>query len=356
VDADHDADPLTAEVVTPGAARFDGTAYARATAHHRAHDDATLAGLSLSPGMRVLDLGCGVGDLTADVARRVDAGGDRGGWVLGVDASPSCVAVASARARPGLSFLVARAQDVGRVLGAPALDAVLSVAVLHWVPRQDQAAVLAGVAQLLRPSGVLRADLGGQGQIAGVRAALVPLAVEAGAPQCPWFFPSAVEMGALAVEAGLVVDEVRTVRQRRSVPDADALSTWLVSQVLPAYLAHVPDGDHDAFTAEALRVCRAATRRDDGSYDQDYVRIHLLAAKRSRGPAAGADDLPADYALVADVLASTASEIEVAGADDDRKALWSKRLRRLVASSRRDPAGALDGLAALRDAMRHPSG
>jgi len=341
-------------VVTPGAARFDGATYASATAHHRAHDSAALAGLRLRPGMRVLDLGCGVGDLTADVASRVDAGGPGGGWVLGIDVSPSCLSVASARAGPGLAFVAARAQDLVHSLAPSTVDAVLTVAALHWVPGADQPAVLAGIAHALRAGGTLRADLGGHGQIAGVREVLAPLAHAAGAPRCPWFFPTAAAMGALAVRAGLVVDEVRTVHQRRSVPDAAAMSTWLVSQVLPAYLGHVPSRDHEAFTAEALRLCHAATRRDDGSYDQDYVRIHLLAGKRSRGSWYRDDGTSGVYAVVADVLASTAARIDGARAGDERKALLSQRFRRLAASSRHDPAGALEQLAALRDELREP--
>lgn len=336
-------------MATPGAARFDGATYAGATGHHRAHDDAVLTALRLRPGMRVLDLGCGVGDLTADVARRVDAGGAAGGWVLGVDASPSCVSVASARAGPGLSFVAARAQDLLHLLAPASLDAVLTVAALHWVPGPDQPGVLAGVAHALRTGGALRADLGGHGQIAGVREVLASLAQDAGAPSCPWFFPTAAAMGSLAVEAGLAVDEVRTVRQRRSVPDARTLSTWLVSQVLPAYLGHVPSRDHEAFTAEALRLCVAGTRRDDGSYDQDYVRIHLLAGKRPGGASSSDDGMPGYYAVVADVLASTAGRIETSTVTDDRKTLLLKRFRRLVAQSRHDPAGALEDLALLRD-------
>lgn len=330
---------------------FDGSAYARATAHHRAFDSAALRGLRLRPGMRVLDLGCGVGDLTADVASAVGTGGTAGAWVLGVDASTSSVRVASQRRRPGLAFVAARAQDVGHLLPSGSLDAVLSVATLHWVPGHDQPVVLAGLADLLRPGGVLRADLGGGGQIAAVRTVLAPLATDAGAPQCPWFFPSALEMGRLVVQAGLAVDVVRTVRQRRSLPDAAAMTTWLVSQVLPAYLAHVHASGHATFTDEAVRRCREATRRDDGTYDQDYVRIHVLAQKGSRGLRTAASGPPGDYLVVADALASTARMLEVVAASDERKALLSKRFHRASATSRTDPEEALETLGTLREEL-----
>ena len=335
----------------PATPAFDGTSYAQATGHHRAFDDSVLDGLALAPGMRVLDLGCGVGDLTRDVADRVRTGSG-GAWVLGVDASASCVAVASRLARPGLSFVAARAQDLSRFLGHETVDAVLSVATLHWVPEDEQPGVLSGVVAALRRGGRLRVDLGGNGQIARVREVLAPLATDAGIPTCPWFFPTPARMGALVVEAGLVVEEVASVHQRRSVPDAPALATWLVSQVLPAYLAHVPQADHDRFAAEAVRLCRSATRRDDGSFDQDYVRIHLTAVKRPR-PVGG---MPAAYGLVADLLASITSQIAVSMMDDRRKALLSKRLRRISGAARNDPVAAVEPLAALRTELRRPLG
>jgi ubiquinone/menaquinone biosynthesis C-methylase UbiE len=80
---------------------------------HRAFDDAVLAGTDLRPGRDVLDIGCGVGDLTAHVADLVAPGGS----VLGVDAAAGMIETASARTRPGLSFRRCAAQDLDSVAG-----------------------------------------------------------------------------------------------------------------------------------------------------------------------------------------------------------------------------------------------
>jgi ubiquinone/menaquinone biosynthesis C-methylase UbiE len=47
---------------------WDGALYAANTDHHRRYDDRFLSTLPLRPTDRVLDLGCGSGDLTATVA------------------------------------------------------------------------------------------------------------------------------------------------------------------------------------------------------------------------------------------------------------------------------------------------
>jgi SAM-dependent methyltransferase len=240
----------------------------------------TLEREPLRPGARVLDLGCGSGELTATVADLCAPGGR----VLGTDVSASQIAYAASRhERPGLSFAVAAAQDLGGLLDPESFDVVLSVAALHWVPGEDQAQVLDGVRRVLRPGGVLRIDMGGQGQIARAREVLAPVAVAHGGDPAllPWFFPGPDEYRALLTGAGLEAERVELVRQRRPFRDAAALEGWLRSQVLPAYDAAVPpDGaDRASFTAAAVAAGVNGLRRDDGSYDQDYVRLDVLARR-----------------------------------------------------------------------------
>jgi trans-aconitate 2-methyltransferase len=259
--------------VTTAPGRFDGELYAANTRHHRAHDDDVLAGVPLLPGTDVLDLGCGSGDFTARLVPLVAPG-----RVVGVDVSPSQVAHARAH-HPGAEFLAGRAQDVGSLFPPASFDVVVTVATLHWVPAGEQPAVLAGVARVLRPGGVLRADLGGAGQIAAARAVLDEVSARHGGPASPWVFPEPAAYAELLQGVGLTVQRARLVHQRRGFPDAAAFEGWLRSQVLPAYLPGVPEDRREVFAAECLREGLARSRRDDGSYDQDYVRLDVLAVR-----------------------------------------------------------------------------
>ena len=93
---------------------WDAELYAANTVHHRRHDDEFLGPLTLPSGARVLDVGCGVGDLTARLAG-LGAGVD----VLGVDADPGMVAAATDRyGSPSLRFAVCRAQELDRAVPA----------------------------------------------------------------------------------------------------------------------------------------------------------------------------------------------------------------------------------------------
>jgi ubiquinone/menaquinone biosynthesis C-methylase UbiE len=251
---------------------FDGALHAANTAHHRAHDDEILADLRLAPGVRVLDLSCGSGDLTARLVERVGPGGR----VVGVDVSASQIEHARAH-HPGAEFVVGRAQDVGSAFPPASFDVVLSVATLHWVPGSDQQGVLAGVASVLPPGGILRVDMGGAGQIAATRRVLDELSARVGGPASPWYFPEPDAYTGLLAATGLRAQRARLVRQRRSFADAAAFEGWLRSQIRPAYLPAIPGPRREADAC--LKEGGERLRRDDGSYDQDYVRLDVLASR-----------------------------------------------------------------------------
>jgi SAM-dependent methyltransferase len=104
----------------------------------------------LRPGMRVLDLGCGAGDVTFVAADLVG----RDGFVVGVDHSPE--ALARARLRAGQRGLT-QVQFVQGDLNDPApggpFDAIVERLVLWLV--QDPAALLRRQATVLRPGGLV---------------------------------------------------------------------------------------------------------------------------------------------------------------------------------------------------------
>jgi trans-aconitate 2-methyltransferase len=253
---------------------WDGALYAANTAHHRAHDTAVLSVLDLRASDRVLDIGCGVGDLTVRVAGLVPDG-----EVVGLDPSPSLLATARAQhVAPNLRFVEGTAQRLTAAVAGP-FDVVLSTAALHWVPAVDQPAVLRGVFDVLRPGGLLRVDMGGAGQIAAVLDVLDPESLARGGPVCPWFFPGPQAFRQLLETAGLEAQDVRLVRQRRAFPDGEALLGWLRSQVVQAYEPALPPTEVQGFQAAVERRALAELRRQDGSYDLDFVRLAVLARR-----------------------------------------------------------------------------
>lgn len=137
--------------------------------------------LAPKPGERILDLGCGTGQLTEKIAQS-------GAKVQGIDSSPAMISQAKEN-YPQLQFTVADARHFQ--INQP-FDAVFSNAVLHWIKQPD--AVISCIRQALKPGGRFVAEFGGKGNVKAIVQALYIALKEIGClePEVlnPWYYPS----------------------------------------------------------------------------------------------------------------------------------------------------------------------
>jgi trans-aconitate 2-methyltransferase len=103
--------------------------------------------LHLRDGLRVVDLGCGTGELTRQLADLLPNSD-----VVGLDSSPEMLAKAEAYTRPGLRFKQGRIEDV-----SGGWDLIFSHAALQWV--DDHAALMPHLFRLLNPGGQLAVQM-----------------------------------------------------------------------------------------------------------------------------------------------------------------------------------------------------
>ena len=121
--------------------------YERISSLQRAMAEEVLALLDMSGARRVLDVGCGNGKITAEIAARVPHA-----TVLGVDPSHEMIEFASshydAAVYPNLRFAIADARSLPY---REEFDVVVSFNALHWVPQQEEA--LQSICAAMKPGG-----------------------------------------------------------------------------------------------------------------------------------------------------------------------------------------------------------
>ncbi len=131
--------------------------------------------LSLQPGERILDLGCGDGVLTRKLV-------ERGCTVVGVDSSADMIAAAKSL---GLNVQVIDGQTLPFI---NEFDAVFSNAALHWMKNSEH--VIAGISRALKPGGRFVAEFGEYGNVATIVTAIESsLSSRDVTAANPWFFP-----------------------------------------------------------------------------------------------------------------------------------------------------------------------
>ena len=214
-------------------------------------------------GVRILDLGCGDGALTARIA-------ESGAAVVGVDAAPEFVAAARAR---GLDV---RLQDGAALSFAREFDAVFSNAALHWM--RDPHAVAAGVARALRPGGRFVGELGGHGNVAAIVVALHAVLARYGldgAALSPWYFPTADVYRAVLEAHGFGVREIAL--HPRPTPLPTDITGWLRTFAGPFFGA-LPVADRDAALDET-RALLQPVLYDGERWTADYVRLRFAAVR-----------------------------------------------------------------------------
>ena len=116
--------------------------------------------LNLSGTESILDIGCGEGKVTAEIARLVPEG-----RVVGVDKSEEMIGFArEAFPKENYHNLEFSVMDAAELRFDEEFDAVFSNAALHWVI--DHRPVLRGIARALKPGGRCLLQMGGRGNAA----------------------------------------------------------------------------------------------------------------------------------------------------------------------------------------------
>ncbi|GAA0987821.1 class I SAM-dependent methyltransferase [Acrocarpospora macrocephala] len=254
---------------TPSLIQWNARAYDSSFGYVSAQGAPLVDLLDPQPGERVLDLGCGTGVLTAEIA-------SRGARVLGIDGSHSMIETAIAQF-PGLDFTVGDGHDF---TVAEPYDAVFSNAALHWLSR-DPDAVIECVRMALQPGGRFVGELGGAGNCAALVAAMLTAWREHGLrdPHLPWYFPSPAEYAVRLERAGFTLRLVENFDRPTPLDDCPNGAADWVRMFAPSLLEGVPVATVEPLLRRVNELAAPALRRESG-WMADYVRLRFAAVRQ----------------------------------------------------------------------------
>ena len=248
---------------------WDTTLYEDKHAFVWQYGEALLELLSAKAGERILDLGCGTGQLTEKIAQT-------GAIATGIDYSPDMIEKAKQN-YPHLQFNVA---DARNFQVTEPLDAVFSNAALHWINEPE--AVINSIWKALKPGGRFVAEFGGKGNVNAIINALNNVLEEFGYPSPektnPWYYPSIGEYAKLLENKGFEV--VYAVLFDRPTPlEGNAgIANWV--QMFGSYFLSKLSAEQQNNTIQAVQNCLQPILYRDGIWYADYRIIRVLAIKK----------------------------------------------------------------------------
>ena len=218
---------------------------------------------------RILDLGCGTGQLTSAIAGITPE-------VIGLDSSEEMISKAK-QSYPTLTFILGNAET--KVFEQP-FDAIFSNAALHWM--LDYKNVIKTIATNLKPKGRLIVEFGGEGNVRTIRKHLEQTLLDFDfleqSKVRPWYFPSLGTYTTLLEQAGFRVLRATHFDRPTELKDTKhGIRNWLMMFGNP-YFAGIPLDIQKEICTNVEDKCKPVCYRE-GRWYADYVRLRIEARK-----------------------------------------------------------------------------
>jgi trans-aconitate 2-methyltransferase len=248
--------PRTVPAMTPPR-DWDAGAYDRVATPMTQRGTELVDELDLRGDETVIDAGCGTGQVTARLLERLPDG-----HVIALDGSRAMLDLAAERFGDDDRVCLMHADLAQPLTVRRTIDAVVSTSTLHWVTDHD--ALWRNLRGVLRPGGVLRAEFGGAGNIAGVLEHVRAL----GVTHDPWCFATPQETERRLHDAGFEQITTRLV-PRSAVLEPGELVEYLRAVVLGGHVEHLgPEAGERLVRDVAARM---------PAPEIDYVRLQVAA-------------------------------------------------------------------------------
>jgi len=263
----------------PSSAKWNAAAYAANSVVQFTWARELIARLGLRGDEHLLDVGCGDGKITAEIAQALSHGA-----ATGVDASPQMIEFARETFPPHkCSNLDFHVMDAREIKFAKKFDILFSNAALHWV--NDHQAFLHGATSVLKPGGRLAVSCGGKGNAFDVFLAFRPeIRLDRWRKYflkmpTPYFFYSPEDYEQWLPQAGFKITNVQLAPKDSVYDGWEGFATWLRTTWIP-YVQRMPEEEREDFiTAVTDRYVAAHPLDADGKVHVRMVRLEIEAVK-----------------------------------------------------------------------------
>lgn len=256
---------------------FDGEKYKKASSHQKEWGAKLISEFEFKGFEHILDLGCGDGAITAQLAEKVP-----NGHVIGIDTSKGMIETALKNHKS--SNLKFQLLDINSIKYQNNFDIIISNATLHWV--KDHKRLLTNVYSALKNNGIARFNFAADGNCSNFFK-IIKQAMKL--PQYasyfnsfiwPWYMPAIEEYEAVSEQSPFSDIKVWGENADRNFPDAEAMVKWIDQPSIVPILKYVGEKDKKEFRDFVVKQMIEETSQSDGTCFETFRRVNLFAKKR----------------------------------------------------------------------------